>query len=90
MELWNSLILPTLTKSASQTFPPQYNMDEARALINDLMKAAVHFHEHKIDWTNCHVGCTQQLIQIMQDFYSYTFFLSFSLILYILKTQTLK
>lgn len=33
------------SKSASKTIPPQYNTDEARILINDLMKAAVPFHK---------------------------------------------
>lgn len=37
-------------------------------------KAAAHFNKsnpkHKIDWTNCCGGHTQQLIKIIQDFYS--------------------
>lgn len=53
------------------------DMYKASIFLNDLLKAAAHFNKtipkHKIDWTNCCGGHTQQLIKIIQDFYSYRF-----------------
>lgn len=52
----------------------QKTMYKASIFLNDLLKAAAHFNKtipkHKIDWTNCCGGRTQQLIKIIQDFYS--------------------
>lgn len=66
------LLLPCLHQKKKKK-----DMYKASIFLNDLLKAAAHFNKtipkHKIDWTNCCGGHTQQLIKIIQDFYSYRF-----------------
>lgn len=75
----NCLHLQWLTRLQRETTvaspPPKKRMYEASILLNDLLEAAAHFNEsiqkHKLDCTNCCGGHTQQLIKIVQHFYSY-------------------